>query len=124
MKKWMISLFIFVCTQSAFAYRIFILDKLNLKSPIRIGYFSTDNPSSLRLLDQLKESFQSDSHIRIVNQTLPYGGDSELNGQLEKIRLMVEHNSPEADVFWEPRGPIGERDEITGILSSKGKLYW
>jgi putative ABC transport system substrate-binding protein len=93
-----------------------VIKSKNFKRPIKVGYISTDYPSSIGELRELEIVANKRGDIEFISRLIPYRDDSDFELMLSEAAEQVRDLEDKIDYLWEPRGPLGESVAYTEML--------
>ncbi|MBI9099211.1 MAG: hypothetical protein JEY91_12070 [Spirochaetaceae bacterium] len=93
-----------------------VIKSKDFRGPVRVGYVSTDYPSSLGELRELELVAEERGDIEFISRIIPFREDSDFKLMLGEAAEQVKELKNQIDYFWEPRGPLGESPAYTEML--------
>jgi len=93
-----------------------VVNSKKRERPIRIGYVSTDYPSSIGELRELEKAASERDDIEFISRVIAYRHDADFETMLSDAAEQVKDLEDQIDYFWEPRGPLGESPAYTEML--------
>ncbi|MET0085729.1 MAG: ABC transporter substrate binding protein [Sedimenticola sp.] len=99
-----------------------LLGSKHAGAPLRLGLIYSSYPSSVGDAKLLAEAAKKFDNLVFVPHRIPYHPVPDgLPEMLDDATGAIEQLDEKVDYWWEPSGPLGERDEFSRLLRDKSK---